>query len=272
MGIRLKALSLVEMAIPVKAVFNNFNGNVDEDLSIYGITQVQWSDGTFSEGIKHPGCCFYIEADGKKILVDTGVGDLEQLRQIRNARGDKYYLFTKPEWDLKYQLEKMGVGLDDIDIVINSHLHWDHVGGNKLFKNAQFFMPKEDIPLALTGPKYAPHFFKKMSSCITEVADRTTFLDGDAKIVEGVEVWKVGGHTPGSQVIAVKTDKGVVALTTDVVCKYDNWEHDWIGPAGNIWNIGELVNAHQTIRQRSDFIIPGHDWKVWEYYRDGIIA
>jgi len=161
---------------------------------------------------------------------------------------------------------------DEIEIVINTHLHWDHVGGNKLFKKARFYMQKEDIHLALTAPKYAPHFFDEMRSCITEVADRTTVLDGDAKIVDGVEVWKVGGHTPGSQVVAVKTDKGIAVITGDVICKYDNWNYDWPGPAGNIWNIGELVTAHRVIRQRGDFIIPGHDWMLWEKYPDGTIA
>ncbi len=272
MGIRVRSLVSAEFAVPVKAVLNNLGEHVPEDIEVWGITDVEWSDGTITKGVKHPGFVFYLEGAEKKILVDTGVGDFDLIRRIRNRRGDRYYLKDKPEWDITHQLGKIGVHPDDIEIVITTHLHWDHLGGNLLFKNARFYVQEDDVSLALSAPCYAPHFFDGMRHCLTGVADRLVVLDGNARIARGVEVWKVGGHTPGSQVVAVETEQGVVALVGDVIPKYDNWDYDWPGPAGNIWNISDVVKAHALVRRKADIMVPGHDWRVMSRYPDGVIG
>ena len=272
MGIKVRALCVAEMAVPVSAVLSNLGGNIPPGVSIHGITKVEWSDGTVTDGVKHPGCVYYIGGAAKMILVDTGVGDFDRVRAVRQRRGDRFYLKSKPEWDLATQLRTLDVEPDDIEIVISTHLHWDHVGGNTLFRQARFYAQKDDVPLALTGPRYAPHFFPEMAGCITAVADRLVLLDGDAEIVPGVEVWKVGGHSPGSQVVAVDTEKGVVALANDVINKYENLEYDWPGPTGNMWNIGDLLRAHARLKRQADIVIPGHDWKVWDGYPEGKIT
>ena len=272
MGITVRALCIAEMAVPVTAVLNNIGATIPLDVSIEGITKVEWSDGTVTNGVKHPGCVYLISGGAKRILVDTGVGDFDRIRTLRTQRGDRFYLKAKPEWDLVTQLKGLGVEPDDIEIVISTHLHWDHVGGNALFRHARFFAQQEDVPLALTAPRYAPHFFPEMVGCITGVADRLVLLDGDAQIIPGVQVWKVGGHSPGSQVVAVRTEKGTIALASDVINKYENLDYDWPGPTGNMWNIDEVLRAHARLKREADLIIPGHDWKVWDRYPEGIIA
>ena len=272
MSAKIRVFSIAEMAIPVKAALNNAGENIAEEIDIYGITNVEWSDGTTSEGIKHPGCAYYIESDNKKILVDTGVGDFSRIKNLRDKRGDRYYLKEKPEWDIVWQLEQLGVLPEDIDIVINTHLHWDHIGGNKLFKNAKFYVQQADIPYALTAPVYTPHFFKEMRDCVTDISDQIIMLDGDAKITSDIEVCKVGGHTPGSQVVFVETSIGKVVIPGDVFPKYENIDLDWPGPAGNIWNLSELYDAYIKIKNNADVIIPSHDWKVWDKYPNGIIG
>jgi len=272
MGIKIHVFCIGEMAIPTKAIFNNLGQCIPRNVKINNITRVEWADGTFSEGIKHPGCIYYIEGAEKKILIDTGIENFELIRNIRKKRGDRFYLKEKPEWRVKEQLYKIGVSLNDIDIVINTHLHWDHVGGNPLFKNAIYYIQKDEIPLALIAPNYAPHYFKENNQCIVDIADRIVLLEGDKEIVKGLRVRKTGGHTPGSQVIFVDTSIGRVAITGDVIPKYENWHYHWPGPAGNIWNLDELVKAYSIIEHNAEIIVPGHDWKLWDIYPEGIIG
>lgn len=272
MNIKIKAFYVAEMAIPVKAVLNNLGNKVPEEVTIGNVADVEWSDGTVSKGVKHPASVYYIDNGKEKIIVDSGPGDLQRIRETREKRGDVFYIDTKLEWDLQTQLENAGVNPDDIDIVINTHLHWDHIGENTLFKNAKFYIQKDEIPYALQAPSYAPHYFGSMRNCLTDIASQIVFLDGDSNIAEGVDVWKVGGHTPGCQTVAVKTEKGVVALAADVIAKYENLEYDWPGPAGNIWNLTELVQAHQLLRKNADIVIPGHDWRVWDVFEGGVIG
>ncbi len=90
------------------------------------------------------------------------------------------------------------------------------------FRTSTIYVQKDEIPYALKAPAYAPHYFDSMRSCVVDIVDQLVLLDGDVGITDGVEVWKVGGHSPGSQVVTVKTEKGIVALAADVIPKYDN--------------------------------------------------
>ena len=272
MNLKIYTFCIGEMAIPVRAIFNNLGNKIPEGIKINGINDIKWSDNKIDKGIKHPGCVYYIEGGRKKILVDTGIVNFDFIRKIRDERGDRYYLKEKKEWDLKLQLDSIGITTDDIDIIINTHLHWDHIGGNSLFRNAKFYIQKEDVYWALLGSKSTPHFFKQNRSNIINILDKVEIIDGDVKIDEGIRLAKVGGHTPGSQIVLVDTKIGTVALTGDVIPKYENWEYNWPGPAGNIWNLSELINAYSIIKKYSDIIIPGHDWEVWKRYKNGIIG
>lgn len=271
MSVSIKALVNTEMAIPVKAVFHNMSefDPVRKDIGM--ITEVQWSDGTVSEGIKHCGCVYLIQDGDKKILVDTGVGDFANIIDVRMRRGDKFYL--KEVASVTDKLADMNISPDDIDMVINTHLHWDHCGGNKYFTKAKFYIPEADVALALTAPCWAPHFFSEMRSCVTDIADRAILVNDGIHVTDNIRLVRLGGHTPGSLgVLADTKERGTVALAGDVVCKYENLNHDWIGPSGNIWNVSELVNAVRILRDMSDEIVPSHDWRIFDRYPEGIIT
>lgn len=271
MAASIRALPVAEQAIPVSSVFVNMSQHAQAREKVGMITQVEWENGNVTEGIKHC-CCAYLVIDGdKRILVDTGTGDVERIRRIRNGNGDNFYL--KGLTPLQDQLAALGIQPEDIDIVINTHLHWDHLGGNELFPNARFYMPQQDLALALNAPDWAPHFFKDMRSCVTSVADRTIMVNEAAQITPHIQVVRVGGHTPGSMAVLIETeDRGVVALAGDVMCKYENLRENWIGPSGNVWNLSELVEAFDYLPTVSDVIVPSHDWRIFDEFPNGVIA
>ena len=74
-----------------------------------------------------------IIAGKEKILVETGIGELpETHKQFHTIK-------RKPEQALKAQLQKHGTKPEDITMVVNTHLHFDHCGNNALFPNAKFY-------------------------------------------------------------------------------------------------------------------------------------
>lgn len=272
MDVKVKAMHVAELAVPVKAVLNNLGNNFPEHVVIHNITDVEWIDGSVTKGVKHPSCCFLIQDHGVNILVDTGVGDGAKLISTRKKRGDIFYYHSKPEWALEKQLLDQGLTVNDIDIVINTHLHWDHVGSNYLFTKSKFYIQKDEIPFAINAPPYAAHYFPEYREFTTSVMDRTVLIDGDARISENVSVWKIGGHSPGSQAVVINSQLGKIILAADAIPKYENWDYDWPGPAGNIWNLTELIQAHHRLKTQADILIPGHDWGVWERFKDGWIV
>lgn len=271
MSVSIQAFAVAEQAIPVKAVYQNLSEHSAETEKIGMITQVQWSDGTQTEGIKHCCCAYLVEDEGHHILVDTGIGDLQRITKAREKHGDRFYL--KEVKPLSQCLATVDLQPEDIDIVINTHLHWDHCGGNEMFPNASFYMPDSDISMALKAPCWASHFYPEMRSCVTSVADRMVLISDSMQITKHVRVIHLGGHTPGSQCVLVETeDQGIVALPGDVICKYENLENNWIGPAGNFWNITELVRAYDLLHEVSDVIVPSHDWRIFDRFPNGVIA
>lgn len=265
---KIQVLPLSEMAIPVTAVFNNVGANGKILEQVQNKTSVVWSDGSESIGVKHCGCALFINDGDLNILVDTGFGDINEIHHIRKQRGDKYYLTEINT--IQEALKNIGISPEDIDIVVNTHLHWDHIGGNLAFPHARFYVPEDDLPYLYNPPCWASHFYPGTKKHIAELKNLVP-VRGEGKISDHVSYLCLGGHTPGSLAVLIDSPKGIVAFAGDIVAKYENWDLDWIGPSGNIWNMSQLADAFSVLRERADIIIPGHDWKVFDRHPEGVV-
>jgi len=97
---------------------------------------------------------------------------------------------------------------EDIEIVIVTHLHYDHIALAGLYKNARFIVQKKELEYAL-NPHPVDAFFY----------DRSTFegihmelVEGEKEIIPGVTVFHTPGHTPGGQSVEIETDTGKVVI------------------------------------------------------------
>jgi len=134
---------------------------------------------------------FLVLTDDKKVLIDTGIGELPE----------DYIPHYRPRRDMTLEgsLETVGLIPSDIDIVINTHLHLDHCGNDPLFENATFYVQKEELEYA-----FSPHRFQKggyLRSKFQDIPFKT--LKGRTNIVDGIEVIPTPGHTPGHQSVII---------------------------------------------------------------------
>jgi len=180
-------------------------------------------------------------------------------------------LTTKTEEeDLKVGLARHGLKPEDIEVVVLTHLHFDHVGNNEMFPNAKFVVQKDELPQGLTPPSFCMYYYPEYAYKIKDVQDRLTIIDGDYELDDRVKLVKIGGHTPGCQVVMVETGEGTVCLTSDIMYNYRNLELNW--PTGSWWNIQELMAGYDRIRREADIIIPEHDWKFLSLYPSGTVG
>jgi N-acyl homoserine lactone hydrolase len=106
----------------------------------------------------------------------------------------------------------------DVACVINTHLHYDHCGGNRLFPGVPIHVQRRELADARTKDDYT----------VREWVDfpGATYVehDGEAEILPGVKLLPASGHTAGHQVVVVETDEGPVVLGGDVGDSFEELE------------------------------------------------
>lgn len=217
--------------------------------------------------IDQPAYVFYIEGLSKKVLIDTGPGD-------PNDPNMKYHsnYFKLPEEEVGYALKKAtGVDPEEIDIVIFTHLHWDHCQNNHLFKNAEFYVQISEMYDAINPCDRFLKTYESFAMGAVPIWARTPvqwrFIDGDAEIIPGVRVYHIPGHSAGSQAIMVDTEKGPFFLVGDAYPLYMHIRPDGTVIPSRLCN--SLVDSYKSakkinkiIRETNATMIPGHDAKL----------
>jgi N-acyl homoserine lactone hydrolase len=220
----------------------------------------------------------YIGGLRKKIVVDTGPPDME--------RSIKYHPYAKsapngPEQNMISQLAKAGVKPEEIDIVILTHLHWDHVGDVNKFPNAEFIVSQVELRFALdpTPALYVAYEALQigMEPLFLKVMDRIRTVEmKDKEIVEGVRVIPLPGHSPGSIGVVVETENGPYVICGDAVPQYENLEgapkegqsylmSGIYTDMEAMWKSFEYVD--EIVKGDYSKVIPGHDSRVFNKER-----
>ncbi|MDX6600504.1 MAG: hypothetical protein QOE87_4391, partial [Gaiellales bacterium] len=181
-------------------------------------------DGSTVAGAMIPVPAWYIEGAGPRILVDTGAGSAEQIISVLSRYGPSLAAFTEPEHDIVTQLQGLGISPDDIDIVIQTHLHFDHICGNEAFRNATFLVHQAELAWALCPPPFGVYYYREFSGHIQSVLDQIQIIHGDHQVAPGVRMVHTGGHSPGHCIVFVDTSIGKVVIAGDVVYNYRNLE------------------------------------------------
>ncbi|MFC1928249.1 N-acyl homoserine lactonase family protein [Chloroflexota bacterium] len=203
-----------------------------------------------------------IKGADKTILVDTGMTDEDMNNsELQNP--------ARP----RVLLDRINVNPRNVKTVIISHLHVDHFSAHSLYPEATFYIQAKEVAFWATLPKHHSGF--RADCHVAELiglnyAGRVRFVDGDEEIMPGIRVVLVGGHTPGSQIVAVQTTKGTAVLACDAVHFYeelnDNISPDrracWPATSGTAEDECQSLLAYETLRRLAtspDLIIAGHD-------------
>ena len=174
-----------------------------------------------------------IETEKERILVDTGIG-------ILPAKYQRHHDVVRAnEQQLSHSLRLAGLDPGDITLVINTHLHFDHCGNNRLFTKAKFVSQIEEIRYA-----FYPDKFMRISY-LREFFDlEADFLPirGGHVIEDGVEIVPTPGHSIGHQSVVVNWKGRNVVYTGDAAPLPENIEK------GNISGmVYDSVKASESI-------------------------
>lgn len=236
--------------------------------------ELEFEGGHRGPGVRHPVTMFYVEGADVRILFDTGYDTGAEGRNGARAVLEKHnfslWTASREEWSVDAQLARVGVRPEDIDVVVLSHMHFDHIGNNLRFPNATFIAQRDEVSYAINPPHWARFYYADFAENITGLGRRLELVDGDMKVTDGVWIKRLGGHTPGSQGLLVDTDAGRVCLAGDTAYVYRNLELDW--PTGSFFDVDELMRSYNWMRRNADIVVPQHDWKFFELYPEGWVG
>ena len=153
------------------------------------------------ESAEHAGerlmlCAYVIRHPRGILLWDTGIGEHEEVER----------LFRPVRWPLEAQLAELGIRLDDVRVVGNCHLHFDHAGGNARFPGVPILAQRVEHESAASVEDYTIPGIADFPGAAYEL------LSGDAVVWDGVTVMPTPGHTAGHPSLVVETRQGRVVL------------------------------------------------------------
>lgn len=169
--------------------------------------------------------CLLIEHDAGPILVDTGVGNKENQKfvDIYGVENSGSHGPTR----LDDALHEAGFAPTDIRYVINTHLHFDHAGGNTYrdqagrvtltYPNATYVVQQRELEFGLrsnerTSASYLPSNFTPVTA-----AGRWKLVRGEAELVPGIRLVPTPGHVPYHQSVVVHDSGETACYLADLV-------------------------------------------------------
>ncbi|TAK11816.1 MAG: MBL fold metallo-hydrolase [Anaerolineae bacterium] len=202
-----------------------------------------------------------IRTAGKTVLVDTGLGDKLSDKGIRN------WNLEWPEGTLLDNLAAHGVKPEDVDIVIDTHLHADHCGGNTkkqgddvlpTFPNAEYIVQRMEFadashPDLRTRATYLPENFVPVWT-----RGQFRFLHGDAEILPGVRCVLARGHTRAIQCVLLETAPEPVLFMTDLATFAVHFER-------TAWVTAYDVEPLETIASKQK-------WQPWALANNALLV
>lgn len=190
--------------------------------------------GKMTRGYMSWSSVVYVESANKKLVYDTG-GFVERS-------------------ELPVRFEKFGIDLNDIDILVLSHFHHDHVINFDYFPNARILMHEKEVQWLKTKPSdwAVPNYLFPA----VQQTGRLEIVSEDREILPGVSTLLSPGHTPGLMALVLDEKDKTTVIAGDAV---KNVKEFISGKVDMSLDNTASANSIKKIREIGDIVIPGHD-------------
>jgi glyoxylase-like metal-dependent hydrolase (beta-lactamase superfamily II) len=214
--------------------------------------------------VEIPAAAWYLSDDQRKVMVDTGM--------CHTALADWHHPGSRqePGEAVHERLRAIGVDGAEIEMIIFTHLHWDHCHNLDRFPNARFLVNAREYAFAMDPipPYYKSYEHHRLGKRAPFADIRFETIEGEVEVLPGIRVFPTPGHSPGHQSVSVDTEAGVHVIAGDAVFSHENLapagEHLPFTVMGRFMDIVAAWHSLEEIVKRADVVLPGHDMGTTE--------
>lgn len=215
------------------------------------------SAGDRAASLGTPIWCAAIEGNGHRLVVDTGVAAIQWPKKYVSS------CIRERDETIDAALREIGWDVRSVGLVINTHLHYDHCGGNYLFPHARFFVSAREwdnaqSPIPTQASIYDQGWLQGNLNYFSYQLTQDHF-----EVLPGIRLIMTPGHTPGHQSVLVTTAEGIVAVAGDAVKIEENVRPGV--PPQILHNTVDALASIQRIKSYADYFLAGHDPSVKKY-------
>jgi glyoxylase-like metal-dependent hydrolase (beta-lactamase superfamily II) len=211
--------------------------------------------GDMTQWVNAPVYVWCVKGGKRKIVVDAGVGT--SAGELRVEGGG--------EEGLRRALQRVGLSPEEVEVLVLTHLHFDHVACAGLFENARIYVQRKEWEAALSPlPPLRPFYDRSLLEPL-EGMD-LVLVEGDHELEEGLTLLHLPGHTEGMQGLALRTKAGTAVMASDLLYTYLNlhspFPHTPFYPPAIHVDLREWFSSVQKvlrIASSRELVYPGHD-------------
>lgn len=208
--------------------------------------------------------CLYVETASEKILFETGAGEklTEKQRQIYGIQREKSLA--------ENLFETTGVSADEISIVVNTHLHFDHCGGNTkfdeageivpAFPNARYFIPENELKHAENPTDRDRATYNKDNWEILRSNGQLETKPPIYEVVKGIKMTEMRGHNAAMQTVKIESGGEIFYSFSDLIPMTAHLPLSWI-MSYDLFPMETLANKKKLLPQAVK-----EKWLCWFYH------
>ncbi|MDE2039357.1 MAG: MBL fold metallo-hydrolase [Elusimicrobia bacterium] len=159
---------------------------------------------------------------GRNALIDTGLSS----KYDRDEKFKRIYCVERP-LTLRGELKALGLNPDDVDLVVNTHLHFDHAGGDTefgedgkpvaAFPKARYLVQRWEWEDATHPHERNAASYLQQNFAPLDDGKRLELVDGDCELEPGLTLLRTGGHTRGHQAVLIQSEGETAIYMGDLI-------------------------------------------------------
>ena len=164
----------------------------------------------YGKGILRPFVVWYIQGHEKNILVDTGI----EAEDYRNYHDKFKNIDIESVMSFEEALDSVNLTPEKIDVVIQTHLHFDHCYNTRKCTNATVLVQENELRFVDNPDPFEGLYRKELVAGLN-----LEVINGDHRLFVGLDLISTPGHSPGGQAVSVRTEKGRAVISG--LCSYE---------------------------------------------------